>query len=295
MTTAFVLSGGASLGAIQVGMLQALSGGGLRPDLLAGTSVGALNAAWVAADATPESTDRLANVWRSLRRADIFPFQPLRGLWGFIGRRSSLLDAAAVRSLLRRHLRFDRLEEAPIPLHVVAVDVLSGRDVRFSTGDAVEAIMASAAIPGVFAPVAIGGSFYMDGGVVNNTPISHAVDLGADTVWVLPTGYPCSLPEPPQSALGMALHGLAVLVQHRLAADVARYERVVDLRVVPPLCPVTVSPADFSQTAELIDRARSATEIWLASRPTPTHQASLLEPHTHGSRGDPEGATLGGQ
>jgi NTE family protein len=139
MTTAFVLSGGASLGAVQVGMLQALSRGGLRPDLLVGTSVGALNAAWMAADPAPESTDRLANVWRRLRRADIFPFQPLRGLWGFIGRRSSLLDAAAVRSLLRRHLRFDRLKEAPIPLHVVAVDVLSGRDVRFSSGDAVEA------------------------------------------------------------------------------------------------------------------------------------------------------------
>lgn len=292
MTTAFVLSGGVSLGAIQVGMLQALSRHSIRPDLLVGTSVGALNAAWVAGDPTPECTDRLAEVWRGLRRADVFRFQPLRGLLGFTGRRSSLLDDAGVRRLLRRHLRYDSLEEAPTPLHVVAVHVLSGRDVRLSSGDAIDAITASAAIPGIFAPVSIGGDFYMDGGVVNNTPLSHAVELGADIVWVLPTGYPCFLSEPPESALGMALHGLAVLVQHRLAADVARYEHVVDLRVVPPLCPVTVSPADFSQTAELIDRARSATEAWLAFGPTPTHQASLLEPHTHGPGGHPETAGL---
>jgi hypothetical protein len=81
----------------------------------------------------------------------------------------------------------------------------------------------------------------------------------------------------------MVLHGLTVLVQHRLAADVARYETVVDLRVVPPLCPITVSPADFGQTGELIDRARAATEAWLAAPgPTRIHQASLLEPHAHG-------------
>lgn len=292
MTAAFVLSGGSSLGAVQVGMLQALSRAGVRPDLLVGTSVGALNAAWVAGDATPEGVDGLARAWCDLHRADVFPFQPLRGFLGFTGRRSSLLDDAGMRRLLHEHLRFDALEQAPIPLHVVAVDVLTGRDVRLSTGDAGDAIAASASIPGIFPPVSIGGRPYMDGGVVNNTPISHAVELGADTVWVLPAGFSCSLSESPSGALGMALHGLTVLVQHRLAADVGRYENVVDLRVVPPLCPVTVSPADFSQTSELIERTRTSTESWLAAPPRAgVHQADLLEPHGD-SRAGPAAAAF---
>lgn len=282
MTAAFVLSGGASLGSVQVGMLQALSREGVRPDLLVGTSVGALNAAWVAGDASPTGIDELAEVWGTLGRRDVFPFQPFHGLRGFVGRRPSLLDDAGIRRLLDRHLAFSRLEEAPIPLHVVTVDVLSARDVLHSAGDATNAVAASAAIPGIFPPVTIDGRGHIDGGVVNNTPISHAVDLGADTVWVLPAGYSCDLPEPPRTALGMALHGLTVLVQHRLAADIARYEATVDLRVVPPLCSVTVSPADFSQSADLIDRARKSTEAWLAgSRPAYSDQAALLTPHVH--------------
>ncbi|MBI2168543.1 MAG: patatin-like phospholipase family protein [Actinobacteria bacterium] len=282
MTQAFVLSGGASLGAVEVGMLQALSRAGVVPNLLVGTSVGALNAGWVAGRPDAAGVDALAEVWRGLRRDDVFPFQPLRGLLGFAGRRQSLLDASGVRRLLSKHLTFERLEDAPVPLHVVAVDVLSGQDVLLSRGDAVEAITASAAIPGIFPPVEFDGTALMDGGAVNNAPISHAVALGADTVWVLPAGYACALPEPPRAALAMALHGLSVLMQHRLALDVERYESEVDLRVVPPLCPVTISPADFRHSADLIERARRSTEAWLESRPVGReHQAALVAPHDH--------------
>ena len=283
VTTAFVLSGGASLGSIQVGMLQAMSRAGLRPDLLVGSSVGALNAAWVAGDPSPESVDHLAGLWTRIDRNDIFPFQPLRGFLGFVGRQPSLITNSGLRRILSEHLVFERLEEALVPVHAVVVDALSGRDVRLSRGDAVDAITASAAIPGVFPPVVIEGRPYMDGGVVNNTPISHAYDLGADTIWVLPAGYACAMEETPQSSLGMALHGLSLLVQQRLAVDVARFGPVVDLRVVPPLCPVTASPADFRQSAELIERARTSTEKWLAD-PTPPDidQEGLVRPHAHG-------------
>jgi NTE family protein len=105
----------------------------------------------------------------------------------------------------------------------------------------------------------------MDGGTVNNTPISHAVSLGADIVWVLPTGYACALLAPPASALGTALHGLTVLIHQRLAADYLRYRNQVDLRVAPPLCPLNVSPADFGHSAALIERARHSTAMWLES------------------------------
>jgi NTE family protein len=89
----------------------------------------------------------------------------------------------------------------------VATDVLSGQDVLLSSGDVVDAIAASAAIPAVFPPVTVDGRGLIDGGVVNNTPLSHAVALGADVIWVLPTGYSCALPESPKGALAMALPG----------------------------------------------------------------------------------------
>jgi NTE family protein len=265
MSTAFVLSGGASLGAVQVGMLQALSHHGIRPDFVVGTSVGAINGAWAAGTPDSPGTDGLAAIWRGLRRADVFPSSPLRALTAVTGRSRAVVSADGLRRLLSHYIAFRRLEDAPIPMQVVAADVLTGEDVLLSAGPAVDAVLASAAIPGVFPPAEVEGRCYMDGGTVNNTPISHAIALGADVVWILPTGYPCALQAAPASALGMALHGLTVVIQQRLAADYARYRDMADLRVAPPLCPLNVSPADFSHTAALIDRARRSTTAWLES------------------------------
>ncbi|MEO7572837.1 MAG: patatin-like phospholipase family protein [Acidimicrobiales bacterium] len=281
MNTALVLSGGAALGATQVGMLLALSEAGVQPDLIVGTSVGAVNGGWIAGRPDHDGIADLARLWQRLRRDDVFPARPLLGLLGFAGRRRNLVPDTGLRRLLADNLRFEHLEDAPIPLHVIATDVLTGDDVRLSNGNAVDAVLASAAIPAVFPPVPIDGRDYVDGGVVNNTPISHAVSLGATTVWVLSAGYACALTEPPRSALGMALHALTLTVNQRLAIDVERYEPTVDLRVVPPLCPIRTSPSDFSHAAELIDRAHTTTRDWLTSRHPTTGQAALLAPHHH--------------
>ncbi|MGD9702893.1 MAG: patatin-like phospholipase family protein [Ilumatobacteraceae bacterium] len=278
MTTAFVLSGGAALGAVQVGMLQALETAGIRPDLVVGTSVGAINAAWIAGDPSGARLDDLEALWLSLRRGQVFPSGPA-GLFGLLGRRSGLVDQRQLRRLISRHVTYELLEDAGVPLHVVVTDVLTGRDVRLSRGPVIDAILASAAIPGVFSPVMISGRAYMDGGVVNNAAISHAVAEGATTVYVLPTGWSCSLDRPPAGALGMALHGLAVLVQHRLADDVDHFRTLVDLRVVPPPCPIRVGPADFSHARELIDQGRASATAWLSHG----HDADvgLLRAHDH--------------
>ena len=281
MTTAFVLSGGASLGAVQVGMLRALADEGVTPDLIVGTSVGALNGAWIASRPDAAGIDALADLWLSLSRQEIFPTHPIAGLLGFLGRRPHLIPSGGLRRMLSEQLGFARLEDAPIPFHVVATDVISGTDVLLSSGDAVDAIAASAAIPGIFPPVNINGRGLMDGGVVNNTPLSHAVALGADRVWVLPTGYSCDLPALPQSALTMALHALTLTINHRLAVDIARFEQAADLHVIRPLCPVATSGADFSNAATLIERSHAATRDWLAACPPSTGQATLLEPHRH--------------
>jgi NTE family protein len=283
MTTAFVLSGGGSLGAVQVGMLQALADHDLEPDLLVGASAGALNAAYVAgtgfhADALAD----LAAIWTRLRRQDVFPFAPHRQLLALAGARPSLCSPDGLRRLIATNLRYRRLEDAVLPVHVVATDVLSGTEVVLSRGDPVDAVLASAAIPAVFPTVTIDGRVLFDGGVADNTPVSQAIALGADRVVVLPAGVACALPEPPRAAIATAVHALTLLIEQRLVLDVAAYHDQVDIVVLPPLCPLSVSSSDFRAAALLIERARAATTRWLdAGNHLLPHPERFLSLHEH--------------
>ena len=266
MSTAFVLTGGASLGAAQVGMLQALSERGIWPDLLLGHSVGALNAAWVGGHPDPGQLDGLARIWRKMRREDVFP---RRSFGATLRRRGEgyLVSPDGLRVVIQRNLQIRRLEEARIPLHVVATDVLNGGGVVLTRGNAVTALLASTAIPGVYPPVRIAGRDLMDGGVANFAPVSHAVALGADQVYVLPTGYASALKEAPRTALGIALHAHTIHVDRRMQTDIEAIglqEEQVDLRVVPAPSALGISPADFSHADELIGRAREWTAAWLS-------------------------------
>lgn len=264
MTAAFVLSGGASLGAIQVGMLRALYERGIAPDLIVGTSVGAINGAFIASRPPTTSTaEALGDVWRAVRRSDVFPLHPLTGFIGFVGQRPYLVPVRGLRSLVERHVQLRRLGDSPIPLHVIATDVFSGQERRLSRGSAVEAILASAAIPAVFPPVQWNGTELVDGGVSNNTPITHALDLGADRVYVLPTGYGCALEDAPSGALAMLLHSMNLLVMRRLIIEIELLKDQANLIVLPPPCPLDVQPIDFSRAAELIERAHQGSSAYL--------------------------------
>ncbi len=263
MTTAFVLSGGGNLGPIQVGMLRSLFAADIRPDLIVGTSVGAVNGGWLAGRGSGADLDQLADVWRNLRRSDVFPTNFLGGLRGFIGHADHLVSPAGLRRILKRELTIEHLEDARIPLYVVATDITSGHDHLLSSGDAIDAICASAAIPGVFPSVIIDGLHLVDGGVVNNCPISHAMSLGATKIWVLPCGYACSLAQAPRSALASALQAVSLLIQQRLRHDAERYATQIELHIVPTLCPIKVSPTDFSQADRLIQEAAALTAAWL--------------------------------
>ncbi len=253
--TAMVLSGGASLGAVQAGMIRALFERGIAPELIVGASVGALNGAFIASrPATPETADDLAAIWRGLGRSQVFPLNPLTGFLGFFGARDHLVSDRALRQLVSGWIGFDSLEEAPIPLHVIATDLLSGQELRLSRGDATEALMASAAIPGIFPAVAWDSRKLIDGGVSNNTPIAHAIELGAERVYVLPTGSACDLPEAPRGAVAMVLHAMTLLVMRRLLVEVESLRDRAELIILPPPCPLAVAPIDFSHADELIRR-----------------------------------------
>lgn len=290
---AFVLAGGGSLGAVQVGMLEALTAAGVRPDLVVGTSVGAVNGAFVAGGTEPADMADLKRIWLGIGRGDVFPVRPVRGLSALLTRGDALFSPEPLRRLVTRHLRYRRLEDAAVPVALVAADLVSGREVVLRSDDAVDAVLASSAIPGIFPPVTLGDLKLVDGGFVNHTPISTAVELGATTVYVLPTGLPCALARRPRGTLGVALQAVTNLLSHRLAHDIGDYGGSAELRVVPPPCPLSVSAADFGHTADLIHRAAETTEAWLAAD-MPDGAEEVLRPHhvDDGSRASGTGRAL---
>jgi NTE family protein len=261
--TTFVLAGGGSFGAVQVGMLRALVEHGVAADAVIGSSVGAINGAWFAGSPHAGGVARLESIWRGLRRSDIFPLT-WRAVAGLLGRRDFVVDPGALRALLEQHLPYREIREAAVPLHVVATDLLGGGTVRLSDGPVVEAVMASCAIPAAFPPVRVGERYLIDGAVAANTPISVAVECGAERVIVLPTGFACALKVPPRGALACALQAITLLTAHQLVGEIEQLRGRVEIITVPPLCPLAVSPYDFSRGAELIERAAEQTRRWLA-------------------------------
>lgn len=284
MTTAFVLTGGGSLGAVQVGMLQALAERGVKPDLLVGTSCGALNAAWVAGHGmSGDSLAELAAVWIGLRRSDIFPVDARQVLRGLLGLSPAVTTNRKLRQFIDTHTSIHDLAQAQVPTHLVAADLLSGRDVLISTGDLATGVLASSAIPGVLPPVEHAGGHLIDGALAPHAGIAQAVDVGASIVYTLPTGAACALTRAPRSAAGVALHSLTLLIQQRLINEIAAMQAATTIKFLPPLCPLAVSAADFSHAQELITRARRSSLRWIDSSSTdlPDPQR-FLTLHNHG-------------
>ena len=278
--TALVLAGGGSLGAVQAGMLAALTAAGESSDFIVGASVGAINAGYFAADPSAAGARKLEAIWRTIRRHDVMPVTLAAAM--NVVRRGYLFDNHALRALLERYIPYKLLEEASIPVHVVATDVLSGQEVVLSEGPVVEAILASAAIPGIFPPVRIGGRDLVDGGVANNTPISTAIHLGATRLIVLPTGFACALRSPPKGAAARAMHAISQLVSRQLVNDIDYYASKAQICVVPSLCPLEISPYDFPACAGLVDQSEAKTQAWIAAGGLQTCGApdSLAE-HAH--------------
>jgi NTE family protein len=299
MTTAFVLWGGGSLGAVQVGALRALTEHGIRADLVAGASIGALNGVYYAARPTGEGVEELAQLWLAVGRHDVYPLSgveilraltdnlprhPVRGvlealgvsnytfpidLAGIIatalGRRSYLFPNEHLTTFLRRALPVTDLAETRIPMTVLAADLRDGTAVPITRGSALAALLASSAIPALYPPVQLDGRYLVDGEVADRTTLDEAVNAGADEIYLLNPGSPCSMPEPPGSALAMALHGYNLLAGGRMTAAIERIEHGNQVRVhtLPTLCPLEVLPVDFGQTAELIERATRSARRWL--------------------------------
>jgi NTE family protein len=276
-----VLAGGGSFGAIQVGMMHALAKHGVTADMVVGSSVGALNGAYYAGDPTLKGILQLETIWRGLHRQDVFPIT-WRTLLGFLWRHDFLVPHDGIRKLIDDHLPYRNLQDAKLPLHIVTTDIISGEAVVLSEGSAAEAIVASTAIPGAFAPIHYRNLYLADGAISSNTPVRVAVRKGAKRLIVMPTGYACASEAPPAGAVANALHALTLLIARQLISELEGLDPSIEYYVVPPLCPLVGSPYDFSRSADHIERAIKSTEAWLVRNGLGQRKIpGELRPHGH--------------
>lgn len=262
MAISFVLAGGGSLAATQVGMLRALCEARVTPDLLVGTSAGGINAFCFAQHPTAEGLDRLRRLWCGLRRRDVFPIDPLRILGGLAGLRNGLVAPDRLRSFLHHRVGTARLTDTSIPAHIVATDLANGQPVVLSDGPALDILMASSAIPGVFPPVQYRGRPLVDGGVSVDTPIRQAEDLGSTLTYILPAIGPGDTNTVPRGAIPLLLHAVSHLFGRINAAEVANARHQVRMLPAPALH--GASPFDFGSTEDLIEAGYQAAAHALA-------------------------------
>jgi predicted acylesterase/phospholipase RssA len=279
MTTAFVLSGGGSLGAAQVGALQAIFEAGIVPDVVVGCSVGALNAAYVAVEPTQARVNELENVWRGMSRDLVFPDGRFTVARRLAGRADHLYSDSGLRGVIERCVPLADLSHTAIPVHVVTTDLRAGEPVWWTSGDPVDVLRASACLPGIFAPVPLAGSVHVDGGVSCPVPTQRALDLGAARVWVLDVAQNFhGWADDRMTAMDVLLESFAISRSH-----LGRREPVArgDQRVValPPLRMAGRHDIrDFSKTSALVTAGREAGRAMVAaeraSAPRPAASAA---------------------
>ena len=267
---AFVLGGGGQLGAHEVGMLEALFEHGIEPSLIVGTSVGAINGAVVAADPSVATARRLTDVWSRFEEEGIFKGSLLRRAATLARTRTHLHGDDALRGLLTDVLP-ERIEDLAVRFGCVAASIERASEHWFEDGPLVDAVMASAAVPGILPAVEIDGEHYLDGGIVNSIPVSRAVELGARTLYVLHVGRLDRPLEPPRWPWEVGLVAFEIARRHRFLGDLARLPDDVTVHVLPT--GQTDPPRyndlkqlryrDGSQIAANIARAREATAQYL--------------------------------
>jgi len=261
--TAVVLSGGGNRGVTQVGMLRALVEAGVRPDVVIGTSVGSLNGAALARDPSPAGIDVLTEVWNSLDKDHLFPDSALTRAWRLASRKRYIWGNEGLSEVIDT-FGVDEFSELAVPLRVITCDLASGEEAVFGAGPLKPALLASCALPGGYPPIEHDGRLLVDGGVINNVPVSHALSGPVNHVYVCDTSADLDIGLP-RSAIEVMLRAFAIARQGRARRDLERYEhdprvtflpRVVDRR----------RPFDFTGGDELMEAGYTSARDFLAAR-----------------------------
>lgn len=279
---AFVFAGGATLGALQVGMLAALDEVGLRPDLVVGTSVGALNGA-VLADAgdVGEAHEILDRTWRDLTTSAVFPGSRMGQAWR-LARGRSVYPDTGLRTVVRDSLGpAPRFEDLALPFAVVATSVLTGHPNAFTRGDMVVPLLASAAIPGLLPTQDIDGAPFWDGGVTANVPLLTALRMGARSLVVLDPGDICHREVAPSGAAASTIAALGTAIRQRVLVEVDEVAGQAPVVYLDRPCVTGRRPLSFGSTPDLLERGEATARRFLAEAEVPTGAALVGAPHTH--------------
>jgi NTE family protein len=232
-STAFVLGGGGVLGSAEVGMLRALLERGLVPDLVVGSSVGALNGVAVAADPTPAAVERLTEVWTELQARDVFSGSVVGQLSNLVRHGTYLHANDGLRRLIDDAAHGARIEDLPVAFQCVAASIEKAGVHWFADGPVTEAVLASCAVPGLLPPVRIGGEHFVDGGLVRSVPVGRAIELGARRIFVLHVGRierPLQVPRRPWE---VAVVAFEISRRHQFNDDLTRIPEGVEVHILP--------------------------------------------------------------
>lgn len=257
--TAFVLGGGGVLGCAEVGMLHALLERGIIPDLVVGSSVGALNGALVAADPSMEMIQRMSQVWGGLNRSDVFSGSLLSLISNLARHGTHLHGNDGLRRLLEGELHDLRIEDMAVRYECVATCIERASTHYFSSGPVIDAVLASCAVPGLLPPVRIGGDHYFDGGLVDSVPVGRAVALGARRIFVLEVGRLEQQIRPPRNPWEVALVTFVVTRRHRFEEAMASLPKGAEVIVLPTGSFAPPLSMSF-RNADVATRIRSAYE-----------------------------------
>jgi NTE family protein len=275
---AFVLGGGGSLGAMQVGMLEAIAEHAIVPDLVVGTSVGAINGAILAAD--PQgAAHRLAHSWSRLDASGVFPRSVMGPLRALRERRNHLVSESGLAGILSENLPSGAsFEHLAVPLHVVTTDAATGEAMVISSGPLVPALLASAAIPGIFPPVERDGRILFDGGLVANLPIRQAVQRGAKSLVLLDCTFPGHPPIAPGTLAQTMLFAATAMLRQQTADALAAIPSDVTVLYLPGPPPKPVWPLQFRHTLELIEAGYASAHEFLDGTATAKDGADVCIP-----------------
>jgi NTE family protein len=265
--TAYVLGGGGVLGSSEVGMVRALAERGVRPDLVLGTSIGALNGAFIAADPGPEGAERLAAVWEAVVREGVFLDSPVRQAARVARYRTHLLSNAPLRHLVQRYLPVSRFEELEVAFQCVAACIEDSSGRWFSAGDLADPVVASCSVPGLFPPVRIGDHHYLDGGLVHSIPVGRALALGATRIFVLQVGRVEQPLRPPTRPWEVATVAFEIARRHRFVHEMESVPEDVEMHVLPSGATrspnLSIGQARLGRMRERMEAAHAATSDYL--------------------------------
>ncbi len=269
--TAFVLGGGGLLGAVEVGMLRALVEAEIRPDLVLGTSVGALNGALVATDPGPGVVDRLEALWESAAGGrEIYGDGRVAQVTRAVRTGTHLHSSDPLRERLATELGDRTFADLPVEFQCCAASIERAVEHWFVSGRVVDAVMASAAVPGLLPPAVVDGEHYLDGGIVNSVPVGRAVEQGSTRIFVLQVGRIDRPLSPPRRPWEVARVSFEIARRHRFHREMALLPDGVETHVLPtggggPEDDRLLSYRDFAAVRRRIDAAYRASAAHLAA------------------------------